>query len=428
MGVLRKGRLTRFGHLRFRKVQMSLLTGGLLTFVLLWGLALGAGWGGAALAQSTATSTEALAEQKAQAAKERQALQREIKALQNTLEAEQSRYKAASDGLKSIETAISKSQRELKQLNEQLASLKNSLAALAVEIKEYKQALARDKAALADQLRAQYQSGLSPWSAMLSGEDPQELGRDLGYLAYVSQARVEAISRIERQTAELSALEKAQTEQQSRQAAAAEAVKNEQQQLAKQKQQRQALLTRLEGQLAAQRAERDRLTRDEAQLGELIEGLGQKIEQFEADQAHAQAIRDDILSELPQGEGLKRGIPIPVSGRVLARYGSDRPEGGAWRGVLIEAEPQAPVKAVAPGTVVYATWLRGFGNLIIVDHGDEFLTVYAYNESLYKEVGERVKAGDIIAGAGNTGGQLESALYFEIRHRGEPLDPQLYFK
>lgn len=401
---------------RFRDACTGLLVGGLLAFAL--------GWGGAVLAQST----EALAEQKAQAAKERQALERKIQALQNTIEAEQFRYKSAADGLKSIETAISKSQRQLKQLDQQLAAIKTSLAALAVEIEDQRQVLARDKAALADQLRAQYRSGLSPWSAMLSGEDPQGLGRDLGYLAYVSQARVETISRIERQTAELSVLEEAQKAQQSRQAAAAEAVKQEQQQLAKQKQQRQALLARLEGQLAAQRAERDRLARDEAQLGQLIEGLGQKIEQLEADRAHAQAIRDDILSELPQGEGLKRGIQPPVQGRVLARYGSDRPEGGAWRGVLIKAEPNAPVKAVAPGTVVYATWLRGFGNLIIVDHGDEFLTVYAYNESLYKAVGDRVRAGDTIAGAGNSGGQLESALYFELRHRGEPLDPQLYFK
>jgi len=198
--------------------------------------------------------------------------------------------------------------------------------------------------------------------------------------------------------------------------------------LVKRKQQRQLLLARLDGQLAAQRAERDRLSRDEQRLGDLIEGLGQQIEQFKADQAHAEAIRDSILSDLPQGEGLKRGIKQPVAGQLLARYGSNRPDGGAWRGVLIEAETGTPVKAVAAGTVVYATWLRGFGNLIIVDHSDEFLTVYAHNESLLKAVGDQVKAGDIIAGAGNTGGQLESALYFEIRHKGVPLDPQLYFK
>jgi septal ring factor EnvC (AmiA/AmiB activator) len=170
------------------------------------------------------------------------------------------------------------------------------------------------------------------------------------------------------------------------------------------------------------------MTRDEAQLSALIEGLGEQLEKLKTDQSHANAIREDVLSKLPQGEGLKRGIASPVNGKILARYGSNRPEGGAWRGVLIEAASGSPVRAVAAGTVIYATWLRGFGNLIIVDHSDEFVTVYAHNEALLSGVGDSVKAGDIIAEAGNTGGQLDSALYFEIRHRGVPLDPQLYFK
>ena len=382
---------------------------------------------GGAQAQSS-QSAQSLSEQKAQAAEQRRALQSQIQALQKKLEAQQSRYKSTADELKSIETAISDTSRQLQQLESKQRELAASLKELESDLAAQTKALASDKQALADQMRAQYRSGLSPWSAMLSGQDPQSLGRDLGYLAYVSEARVEIISQINRRMAELSDLRKAQLVQQKEQVATAQAVETEQQRLVKRKQQRQLLLARLDGQLAAQRAERDRLSRDEQRLGDLIEGLGQQIEQFKADQAHAEAIRDSILSDLPQGEGLKRGIKQPVAGQLLARYGSNRPDGGAWRGVLIEAETGTPVKAVAAGTVVYATWLRGFGNLIIVDHSDEFLTVYAHNESLLKAVGDQVKAGDIIAGAGNTGGQLESALYFEIRHKGVPLDPQLYFK
>lgn len=382
---------------------------------------------GGAQAQSS-QSAQSLSEQKAQAAEQRRALQGQIQALQKKLEAQQSRYKSTADELRSIETAISDASRQLQQLESKQRELAASLKELESDLAAQTKALANDKQALADQMRAQYRSGLSPWSAMLSGQDPQSLGRDLGYLAYVSEARVEIISQINRRMTELSDLRKAQLVQQKEQAATAQAVEIEQQRLVKRKQQRQLLLARLDGQLAAQRAERDRLSRDEQRLGDLIEGLGQQIEQFKADQAHAEAIRDSILSDLPQGEGLKRGIEQPVDGQLLARYGSNRPDGGAWRGVLIDAKTGTPVKAVAAGTVVYATWLRGFGNLIIVDHSDEFLTVYAHNESLLKAVGDQVKAGDIIAGAGNTGGQLESALYFEIRHKGVPLDPQLYFK
>ena len=107
----------------------------------------------------------------------------------------------------------------------------------------------------------------------------------------------------------------------------------------------------------------------------------------------------------------------------MARFGTDRPEGGVWRGILLRADEGTPVQAVAGGTVVYANWLRGFGNLMIIDHGQQFLSVYAYNQSLLKQAGDPVRPGDTVALAGNTGGQLDSALYFEIRHRGAAVDP-----
>jgi septal ring factor EnvC (AmiA/AmiB activator) len=110
----------------------------------------------------------------------------------------------------------------------------------------------------------------------------------------------------------------------------------------------------------------------------------------------------------------------------MARFGTDRPEGGVWRGILVRASTGAPVQAIGGGTVVYSNWLRGFGNLLIVDHGQEYLSVYAYNQSLLKQVGDTVRAGDTVALAGSTGGQVDSALYFEIRHRGAAVDPIAY--
>ena len=104
----------------------------------------------------------------------------------------------------------------------------------------------------------------------------------------------------------------------------------------------------------------------------------------------------------------------------------DRPEGGTWRGIVLRAKEGTRVSAVAPGRVVYAGWLGGFGNLMIVDHGSKFLSVYAYNESLLKQVGDTVNAGDSIATVGATGGQVEPGLYFEIRHEGKPVNPLLW--
>ncbi|MCD8504080.1 MAG: peptidoglycan DD-metalloendopeptidase family protein [Burkholderiaceae bacterium] len=330
--------------------------------------------------------------------------------------------------MRASELAISDATRRLKDLQTAIASGEQALDKLDNKISSTRQQLERDRAALAEQLRAQHSSNLSPWSALLAGEDPQSLGRELGYLSFVADARAKTIERLNRGVAELSALQAAQSQQQQQLATQHQEVQAEQAVLRRERQARADLLAKIEGSIAAERAERDKLAQDEKQLGELIEGLGQQIAKFEADAQHARAIRQEILESLPEGEGLKRGIPMPLKGSVLARYGSSRPDGGDWRGVIIGAKPGTPVKAVAAGTVVYATWLRGFGNLIIVDHADEFLTVYAYNQSLLKEVGDKVKAGDVIANAGNTGGQLDSALYFEIRHRGKPLDPMLYFQ
>ena len=375
-----------------------------------------------------ASDLKTLEQQKRDAQKATTELRTRIERIEKELQKKNAQFRRTTDRLRESELAISNATRRLGELEQSMAQTEANLAQLQADIETQTKALERDREALAEQMRAQYSSNLSPWSAVLAGEDPQALGRELGYLSFVAQARVETIERLNRGVAELSRLKAAQIEQQNALAAQTSEVKAEQATLQKQRKARADLLVTLEGEIAAERAERDKLAQDEQQLNELIGALGQQIEQLAADARHASALRQEILEKLPQGEGLKRGIAMPVKGPFLARYGTSRPDGGDWRGVLIGAKTGAPVQAVAAGTVVYATWLRGFGNLIIVDHGDQFVTVYGNNQSLLKQVGDIVRAGDVIASAGNTGGQLDSALYFEIRHRGVPLDPQLYFK
>jgi septal ring factor EnvC (AmiA/AmiB activator) len=238
--------------------------------------------------------------------------------------------------------------------------------------------------------------------------------------------------------------------------------------LESQQKERSTVLARIEGQIQAQRSEAVRLGQDDQRLSGLIDSLGGQIQEAKkaeevrrAEQAKLaeQAKREEQAKQTelarraeeqqierarriaqeqelkesaraseaaatPQsGEGLKRGLRWPLRGTMMARFGTDRPEGGIWRGVLIKAPDGTPVHAVGGGTVVYSNWLRGFGNLLIVDHGEQYLSVYAYNQSLLKQVGDSVRAGDPLALAGSTGGQVDSALYFEIRHRGAAVDP-----
>ncbi|RSZ55765.1 peptidoglycan DD-metalloendopeptidase family protein [Massilia atriviolacea] len=132
-----------------------------------------------------------------------------------------------------------------------------------------------------------------------------------------------------------------------------------------------------------------------------------------------------LAPAMPEGAfaSLRGKLRAPVSGRLAARFGAKRGSGPSWKGMFIKAEEGSEVRAVAGGRVVFARWMRGFGNLILVDHGSEYLSIYGNNQALLKREGDAVKGGDPIASAGNTGGNEESGLYFEIRHKGAAVDP-----
>jgi septal ring factor EnvC (AmiA/AmiB activator) len=119
---------------------------------------------------------------------------------------------------------------------------------------------------------------------------------------------------------------------------------------------------------------------------------------------------------------LKGKLPWPVRGRLAQRFGSSRAE-GKWDGVLINANEGMEIKAVTRGKIVYAEWLRGYGLLTIIDHGQGYMTIYAFNQSLYKRMGDSVEAGDVIASVGQSGGRTQAGLYFGIRNKGVPVDP-----
>jgi septal ring factor EnvC (AmiA/AmiB activator) len=136
------------------------------------------------------------------------------------------------------------------------------------------------------------------------------------------------------------------------------------------------------------------------------------------------------LAKAPAGAfaSLKGQLRPPVSGKVAAKFGTRRGDGPSWKGLFIRAAEGADVRAVAGGRVVFADWLRGFGNLIIVDHGSQYMSIYGNNQALLKRAGDIVKAGDPIASAGNSGGNEESGLYFELRHQGTAFDPAGWVK
>lgn len=426
---------------------------------------------GLAVCGAAWATTAEIAAKQTQAVRERVELRARIEILQKELDEREARRKEAADALKVSEAAISVITRRLSELATQLRQAQADLDELQIQFKRQFGILVMRRDELSNQLRKQYSSGLSPWTALLSGDDPQQIGRDLTYLDYISRARSAAVTAVKQEIDRLAELE-AKTELRRQDVVQLVQETTEQKTLLEaQKKERATVLARIEGQLQAQRAEAAALGRDDKRLSDLVDDLtGQLQAAREAaetarkaeaarqaeqarqeEQARRQAQEESRAKEANQakerkeaqaraaaesarrsegqveagavGAGLKPGLRWPVKGQVMARFGTDRPEGGVWRGVLLRATEGTSVQVVASGTVIYANWLRGFGNLIIIDHGEQYLTVYAYNQSLLKQVGDRVKTGETIALAGSTGGQVDSALYFEIRHRGSAVDP-----
>jgi septal ring factor EnvC (AmiA/AmiB activator) len=201
----------------------------------------------------------------------------------------------------------------------------------------------------------------------------------------------------------------------------------------------------------AEQAERERIAKAEgkpkpaplplppAAVTPQAAGEGGKLEPIEVDESKVAAAKEEpparkadiaLAPAMPDGAfaALKGQLRPPVAGKVAARFGSKRGDGPSWKGMFIRAAEGADVHTVASGRVVHASWLRGFGNLIIIDHGGQYWSLYANNQSLLRRVGEVVKAGDVIAAAGNTGGNEESGLYFELRHKGKEFDPASWVK
>jgi len=415
-----------------------------------------------------APDAEDLANRRSAIERQRADLRARIQTLQQELDAREALRKEAADALKVSEVAISQTTRRLNELSIQLKKASTELEALKKQIQRQQGILVQRREELSDQLRRQYASGLSPWAALLSGDDPQELSRNLSYLDYISQARAKTVAELKIEIERLAQLEARLDLRQKEVAQLVEETTQQRSVLELQQKERATVLARIEGQIQAQRSEAVRLGQDDQRLSGLVDRLGGQIQEAkkaeearrveQAKQAE-QAKREEQAKQVelarraeeqqierarkiaqeqeskesaraseaaatPQsGEGLKKGLRWPLRGTLMARFGTNRPEGGIWRGVLIKARAGAPVHAVGGGTVVYSNWLRGFGNLLIVDHGEEYLSVYAYNQSLLKQVGDSVRAGDPLALAGSTGGQVDSALYFEIRHRGAAVDP-----
>lgn len=417
------------------------------------------------------------ATQKKQAETERGELLQKLKNLKKDINKTESARDKASDALEDSEQAISVANRSLRDLQIEQVQTEAKLKLLVEEQRRLTAKVEKQKKQLSEFLRHQYMRGDSDRiKLLLSGDNPNRINRDLQYMGYVSQTQAKMIDELR---LSLQAIEKNTQDAVEAKAELDEIAQEERENkvaLENEKKRRSSLLAELALKLHAQKKEADSLQKDEQRLSSLVLRLKTLMEeQVKAEKAKAarqeQQRLEKLAAEKAQKEKkqasnqqkksgkisnpnaidadeppvktvtridqtplagsndgtefsrLKGALRLPVKGELIARFGSKRGDGPSWKGLFIKATEGAEIKAIAAGRVVFAEWLRGFGNMIIVDHGGQYLSIYGNNQAVLKHPGDAVKAGDTIASAGNSGGNEESGLYFELRHQGRVFDP-----
>lgn len=361
-------------------------------------------------------SAGALAQDAAKAEAELRQLRTQIERIRSQVAKDAAEKDRLTRGLRAAEQTASTARVELGRLRSERQSREERLRELAADKREQERQLARERAALAAQLRTAYMMGREdPLKMLLDQEDPARAGRVLSYYGYFGRARADQLAAIETKVAAIAALEReAETEQQ-RIARLEREQAGEVARLDKAREERGAVLQQLTAESQARAAALQRLQREQAALQKLLTELRRAAPQFPSDNRSPFA-------------RMRGQLTWPTTGKVSARFGSQRAGSMKWEGVMIDGERGTPVKAIYRGRVVYADWLAGLGLLVIIDHGGGFLSLYGHNEQLYRKVGDTVVAGDTIAAVGDTGGRPKAQLYFEIRQGAKPVDPTPWFK
>jgi septal ring factor EnvC (AmiA/AmiB activator) len=379
------------------------------------------------------------AQRKQQLQTEQRQLQQRIGRLKRQLAEAEASHSEAADALAESEAAISTANRRLRELAAARRQVERQIATLKDRIRDLGARQSEQERQLARIVRASYLLAREqPWQRLLAGETPAAVARELAYLERLAADRLRLIGELRERRDELTQLEAESLAKQAELAGIAADESRSRAQLLKQQAARKQALARLARQIAAQRQSIATLERDEQRLANLVEQINRVLAEQARRAAQRAAARPPAAAAAKPGDPeppassnfarLRGKLALPVAGEITARFGSPRrTEAGVnaptWKGVFIRAAEGTDVHAIAPGRVVFADWLRGFGNLLIVDHGEGFLSVYGNNESLLRSVGDAVDRGDVIAAVGNTGGNADSGLYFEIRYEGRPIDP-----
>ncbi|WP_341304353.1 murein hydrolase activator EnvC [Pseudomonas sp. TMP25] len=390
----------------------------------------------------------ASADEKSAAQKQLDAARADVSELKQLLDKLQLQKSDVQKDLKKTESEMGQLEKQVKGLQNDLKKSEEEIQRLDNEKKKLEGARLEQQRLIGIQARAAYQSGRQEYiKLLLNQQNPEKFSRTLTYYDYLSEARMEQLDAFNETLRQLTNVELEIVNQQSLLLEQKSALDNRRGQLADVRKERQLALAKLNKEFSARDRKLKAHQQEQANLAQVLKTIEATLarQAREAETARQQALlaaREEQTANTAQplssgplvSAGASFGgpfasargkLPWPVNGRLVARYGTPRGDDARtkWDGVLIGASAGSQVHAVHGGRVVFADWLRGAGLLVILDHGNGYLSLYGHNQSLLKDAGDVVKAGDAISTVGNSGGQNASALYFAIRQQGRPIDP-----
>ena len=345
-------------------------------------------------------------------AKQLQKLRISIKSLQQALESDQGEKSELVKQLRKIEVKVGAVSKKVRGLDTKISEKERKLKKLKDEYAQQSENLGFQKDILAQQVIAAYAMGRQEYlKLLLNQHDPATVARTFVYYEYLNSARKERIDDVTGRLEKLAVLKRKINLQLESISRNKKALETEQKKLVKSRVVREKLLTEIQGRIKTKGKKLKGMRLDEKQLLKLVQELQNAL--------------SDIPTQLDSDiKKLKGRMKLPVRGYVFNKFGSSRGRGlSRWKGVFIKAKEGADVAALSHGRVVFSDWFKGLGLLTIIDHGDGIMSLYGHNQSLYKDAGDWVDAGDVIASVGNSGGNIDSGLYFEIRINGKPQNP-----
>ena len=345
-------------------------------------------------------------------------LQRDIAKIQRDISSATTRRDKLQRQLKTAEVELGELQREASRTQQAIRDGKNELASLEQQLADLEKSRDQQKARIATELKAAWQMGQEGQvKVLLNQESPHTVARVMGYYRYFFQARHEILEAYRETLRELQALEERIDVSLSRLAEQRETLQTQQTRLTSAQGNREEALAQLNASIDSTSSQLKQKQSDRKELESLMRAIEETVDRLE------------LPSNYQAFKSARGNMPWPLKGKASNRFGRPRNEGKMrWQGITIPAKEGATVRAIHHGRVVYADWLRGSGLLLIIDHGDSYMSLYAHNQSLLKDVGEWVSAGTPISTVGSTGGQERNALYFEVRHNGVPADPAKWCK